>query len=123
MPATIILERRIGLGVDVPLDRGKLRQLAALHFFKSSANVADDVALLGQQMNRGVVLPAVFGQTFECRQTIQRQIHLHRRASTPKIVDHRVERRRKILHPDQRSRAKRIGIAEHNFRRNLPAIS
>src|SRR5438445_4617736 len=109
MPPAIVLKRRIGLGVDVPLNRRKLGQFAGANFFKSAAEIINHVRDLRQQMNRGIVLAAVFRETGEGGKTIQSQINLHGRASATEVVEFGIEVARKVVWADQRARAKRIG--------------
>ena len=97
VPPAIILKRRIGLGVDVPLDCREFGKLAGADFVEFTTNVLDDVALLGKQMYRRVVLATIFGKAFERGKAVEREIDFHGRAGAAEIVEFGVEIGREVI--------------------------
>ena len=106
----------------VPFNCGEIRQFPRLDLFIPTANMTDDVLFLRQQMNRSIVLAAIFRQTLKGRQTVKRHVDFQRRPMALKVVKLSIEIDGELLRADKRAHAIRIGVADNDFRINLAAV-
>ena len=82
MVALLVLHRLVERRVNVPLDGRKVGEAPGLHVGEAALERGEDLALVGQEVNRRPArrgLRVVAREAREPRQASQREVHLHRR--------------------------------------------